>query len=212
MPIDIHVALQCLKYIIVRLSATRRGRGCHFFRKNEGCETREPQAVGMRFALVYPPMKPRSRLAGGVLLFLAVTGASCARPDLQIVTGQGTVVSAVPPRTAATAAKGREPLTIKLSAHVAPEPADVVARVRVEPDLRSRGLTIEWWTLDGVGGSHLITLDGDRAAIRHDYPIKGMEAGEYVVTARLTRNDGSQVKREARVNVVGGRTFTDDRF
>lgn len=102
---------------------------------------------------------------------------------------------------------------MKLSAYVAPEPGQIVARVRVEPDLRSRGLTIEWWTFDGVGGSHLINLEGDRAAIRHDYPIKGMEAGAYVVTARLTRNDGSEVKREARVIVVGGPTaFTGESF
>ena len=47
-------------------------------------------------------------------------------------------------------------LTLELSASIAPEPADVDVRMRLERDARSRALTIEWWNADGVGGSHLI--------------------------------------------------------
>lgn len=101
-----------------------------------------------------------------------------------------------------------EPLAISLSQNVAPAPAQVAVRVRVEPDARSRSLSIEWFTLDGVGGSHAITLEGDRAATRHEYPIKGMEAGEYIVTAVLHRDDGSELKRTAQLVVVGeGRRY-----
>jgi hypothetical protein len=102
---------------------------------------------------------------------------------------------------------------MELSALITPEPGTVRVRARVEPDPRSRALTIEWWTPDSVGGSHLITLEGDRAAITHDYEIKSMDAGSYVVTARLVRNDGSQIKREAQMLVVGDTTtFTTGSF
>ncbi len=89
------------------------------------------------------------------------------------------------------------------------EPAQVTALVRVEPDPRSRSLTIEWWTMDDlVGGSHLITLEGDRSATYHSYPIKRMEAGEYDVMAVLTRRDGTKVKKQTKVIVTGeGTTF-----
>ena len=97
----------------------------------------------------------------------------------------------------------RDALTMSLSANLAPEPGQVSVRMRVEPDARSRQLSVEWWTQDGVGGSHIITLEGDRAATRHEYPIKQIEEGEYIVTAVLLRDDGSEVKRTARLMVVG---------
>ena len=109
-------------------------------------------------------------------------------------------------------ARAGEPLAINLSHHVASEPAQVTAHVRVEPDTRSRTLTIEWWAFDDlVGGSHLISLEGDRSAIHYYYPIKRMEAGEYVVTAVLTRDDGTQERRQTKLIVSGeGTTFEVD--
>jgi hypothetical protein len=106
----------------------------------------------------------------------------------------------------------RDPLTISVSHHVINEPAQVIAFVRVEPDARSRSLTIEWWTMDDlVGGSHLIALEGDRSAAHYSYPIRWMEAGEYDVTAVLTRDDGTQVRRQTKVIVTGeGTTFDVD--
>jgi hypothetical protein len=97
----------------------------------------------------------------------------------------------------------RAPLTLKLSSHVAPAPAQVTARISVEPDPRSRRLTVEWWTQDGAGGSHVVSLDGDRAAMRQDFAIKRIEAGTYVVRAVLLRDDGSIVKKESNLIVVG---------
>ena len=90
-----------------------------------------------------------------------------------------------------------------VSAYVAPEPAQVVVHVRIESAARNRVLMIEWWSEDGVGGSHLVSLDGERTAIRQDYAITQMTAGEYIVTAVLRRDDGSDVRRNRRVIVVG---------
>lgn len=117
------------------------------------------------------------------------------------LTGLGLLLALTVP--VAATAKDDPPLTMTLSTHVATEPAQVFVRVRVEPDPRSRELSIEWWSQEGVGGSTSKTLSGDQEKPRHEYIIKRMEAGEYVVTARLTRDDGSQVKQETKVLVRG---------
>lgn len=111
------------------------------------------------------------------------------------------VAAGAVPRAAA-AAGGSEPLAIHVRTRMAREPADVLVRARVEPDPRSRELTIEWWSADGIGGSHLISLAGDRSATWHDYFIKRMEAGRYEVAAVLKRNDGTEVRRTITVIVL----------
>jgi hypothetical protein len=97
----------------------------------------------------------------------------------------------------------RAPLTITTSAHVVFEPAQVVVTARVEPDARNRQLTIEWWTDEGAGGSHSISLEGDNAAIRHGCTINRLVAGEYLVAAVLTRNDGTKVRQSTKLIVAG---------
>ncbi len=119
-------------------------------------------------------------------------------------------VSTAEPKTVDTKSS-RAPLTLKLSTTLAPAPAQVTARISVEPDARSRSLTVEWWSREGAGGSHALTLDGDRAAMRQDFAIKRIEAGEYVVRVILTRDDGSIVKKESNLIVVGeGSRFITD--
>lgn len=119
--------------------------------------------------------------------------------------------SAAEPRTSASKSTARAPLTLKLSSTLAPAPAQVTARISVEPDARSRSLTVEWWSLEGAGGSHALTLDGDRAATRQDFAIKHIEAGEYVVRVIVTRDDGSILKKESNLIVVGeGTRFMSD--
>jgi hypothetical protein len=104
-------------------------------------------------------------------------------------------------------------LSVAVSTHLASEPAQVIVRTRIEPDVRNRTLTIDWWSADGIGGSHSVSLDGNRAAIRHDCAMRRMAAGEYVVTATLTRSDGKQVLRTTRVVVIGeGDTFDADMY
>ena len=101
------------------------------------------------------------------------------------------------------AEKKPEPLSVKLSARISTIGSDVIVRARVEPDARSRELTIEWIGDDLSGGSHAITMDGARAAITHQYPLKGMAEGEYRVTAILRFSDGSEIRRSSMLMVIG---------
>ena len=96
----------------------------------------------------------------------------------------------------------RSPLHLALSPDVASAPARVTAHVRVEPDAHWDTLTIEWRQSDGRGGSHHVTLDGDRSTERQDYVIKRMEPGDYVISATLVRDDHSVLRREAKVSVT----------
>lgn len=142
----------------------------------------------------------RSHFLVLLLPVLAATGCASTSANLTLAAAHGPPVGAalVPQPRMST-----DPvLKLDLSAYYVSEPAQVTARLRVEPDARSRSLTIEWWTEDGVGGSHLIALEGDRAAIRHTYPIKRLAQGAYVVTAVLQRNDGTSVRRQRRMLVL----------
>jgi hypothetical protein len=110
------------------------------------------------------------------------------------------LIGAAPARAAE---KKVEPLALTMSHYMATAESDVIARMRVPPDERSRELVVEWVADDLSGGSHTITLDGARAAASHQYAIKRLMPGAYVVTAILRRNDGSEVKRAANVSVFG---------
>ena len=114
-----------------------------------------------------------------------------------------TAVLAVVGSTIVAAEKKPEPLTMKLSARISSAQSDVIVRARVEPDARSRELTIEWVAGDLSGGSHAISMDGARAAATHQYALKGMAPGEYQVTAILRFNDGSEIRRASTLMVVG---------
>ena len=103
----------------------------------------------------------------------------------------------------AVAEKKPEALTLKLSATVARAESDVLVRTRVEPDERSRGLTIEWVADDLSGGLHTIELDGENAAITHHYALKRMSPGQYLVTATLRLTGGKEIRRTSQLTVVG---------
>jgi len=114
-----------------------------------------------------------------------------------------TALLAVLGSTVGAAEKQPEALTVKLSARISPAAADVIVRARVEPDARSRELTIEWIADDLSGGSHAIAMNGARAAVTHQYALKGMAPGEYQVRAILRFNDGSEIRRATTLMVVG---------
>ena len=114
-----------------------------------------------------------------------------------------TAVLAAFASTAGAAEKKPDPLKIALSARISSAQSDVIVRARVEPDARSRELTIEWVAGDLSGGSHLISMDGARAAVTHQYALKKMAPGEYLVTAILRFNDGSEIRRASTLMVVG---------
>jgi hypothetical protein len=94
-----------------------------------------------------------------------------------------------------------EPLTIDVYPRVVTD-GPVSVRLRVEPNALSRTMEISWWSADGLGGSRTMEIDGDRAAIRYEFPIKRIDPGEYEVTAVLTRSDGTRVRRTVNVIVV----------
>jgi len=96
-----------------------------------------------------------------------------------------------------------EALELTLSASFVSAKKDVVVRTRVEPDARSRELTIEWVADDLSGGSHAISLDGDAARPTYHYRLRRLSPGNYVVTAVLLLNDGSEVRRTSKLSVIG---------
>ncbi len=102
----------------------------------------------------------------------------------------------------AEAADKPQPLTVKAPSFIGV--GDVVVRMRIEPDPRSRELTLEWVSDEDLsGGSHAITLNGARAAATHQFAIKRLSPGEHVVTAILKLSDGTEIRRAATVMVVG---------
>ncbi len=135
---------------------------------------------------------------------LSCTAACAARtsPDMH---GQAIARPAAIERVAGRSSSTSDgnPLSMDLSAYLTAAPAKVDVRLRVEPDVRTRSVTVEWWTPDGVGGSHLISMEGERAAIRQSYPITRLIQGEYHVVAVLKRSDGSEVRRTKVLIVVG---------
>jgi hypothetical protein len=133
----------------------------------------------------------------------AVTSASCANATQGTPLASATAMAAVSADVPTSRPRRAEPLEIDVYPRIASEHSDAWVRLRIEPDARSRSVDLEWFSADGGGGAHLITLEGERAAVRHQFPIKRLTAGEYEVTAILTRNDGTTVRRTATVLVVG---------
>ena len=108
-----------------------------------------------------------------------------------------------PGRAAEAADDKAAPLALKVSGYVAPAETDVILRMRVEPDERARELFIEWVSDDLSGGSHVIALEGARAAIAHQYSIKRLPEGTYVVSATVRFSDGSEARKQVNVIMVG---------
>ncbi len=134
---------------------------------------------------------------------LGAMSASCATAvrdtHVALATGMTAAPAAAAPRT-----PGADPLEVDVYPRITHAQSDAWIRVRVEPDPRSRTVDLEWFSADGGGGAHMITLEGDRAAVRHQFPIKRLAAGEYEIAAVLTRNDGTRVRRTTTMRVVEG--------
>jgi hypothetical protein len=134
---------------------------------------------------------------------LAMMGTSCAAAlDVPVVAASAARPGAPLPDVRRVADRA-EPLEMSVYPRVLWAQGDASVQLRIEPDPRSRSLHLEWWSDDGGGGSHLITLEGERAAMRHQFMIRRLAAGEYEVTAVLTRNDGTTVRRAVSVTVTG---------
>ena len=109
----------------------------------------------------------------------------------------------LPGRVAEAADDKPVPLTLRLNGYIGRAESDVIVRMRVERDERARELLVEWEGDDLSGGSHAIVLDGARAAVSHQYAIKRLPAGEYVVSATLRFNDGTETRKQVTVIMVG---------
>jgi hypothetical protein len=147
-----------------------------------------------------------SRYLGAIVLG-AVTTASCANAIQNTHMASAGILAAAPAAVAASAAPSGDPLELDVYPRITTAHGDAWVRLRIEPDPRSRSVDLEWFSAEGGGGAHLITLEGERAAVRHQFPIKRLAAGEYEVTAVLTRNDGTTVRRTTTVHVVGPEGF-----
>jgi hypothetical protein len=136
-----------------------------------------------------------------IVIVIGLTGASCAvapRPQLGIaVEAMSSAAGPTPARQAAA-----DPLRLEIYPRITTADGPASVRVRVEPSVLSRSLELSWWS-DGIGGSHLITLDGDRSARRYDMPIRRLDPGHYEVTAVLLRADGTRIRRSTSILVVG---------
>lgn len=96
-----------------------------------------------------------------------------------------------------------EPLKLQASQRIASEPADVMVLARLSRDEDNRSITLEWWTEDGVGGSHRTSLDGDQAPRHIQCWARNLPAGQYTVTATLTRAHGREIRQSTTLLVVG---------
>jgi hypothetical protein len=132
--------------------------------------------------------------------FIAVGCSARATPRTSLPPSRPPVGANVVRQPAAAPTKA---LKLDLSTYVGIEPVDVIASARVEPDTRSRWLMFEWRTPDGVGGSHLVSLDGESAPLRHVCAIAHMTEGDYIVSAVLQRDDGTFVRQQRFVRVLG---------
>jgi hypothetical protein len=137
-----------------------------------------------------------------IVVLMAIAAASCAtapRPRL----GMAVLPASLAP-VPATGQRGTpDPLGITVYPRMTFGDGTASVRMRVEPSVLSRSVEVSWWSTDGLGGSHLITLDGDRAARRYDVPIKRLDPGHYEVTAVLMRADGSRIRRSTTILVIG---------
>lgn len=145
-----------------------------------------------------------TRSASVLAILLATMSVSCAAAmDPAVALSSGRLPGGTLPDVPRQRVDAGDALTLDVYPRILWEQGDLSVQLRVEPDERSRTIELEWWSDDGGGGAHQITLEGERAAIRHQYMIKRLTAGEYEVTAILRRNDGTRVRRTATIYVTG---------
>ena len=135
-------------------------------------------------------------------ILLSVAATSCGATTTPLLANASPGFG-VRPSTAIVRGVQGEPLAIEVYPRIASGGDTVSVRLRVEPNELSRTVDVSWWSTDGLGGSHLMEIDGDRAAIRYEFPIKRIDPGEYEVSALLIRSDGTRVRRTVTVLVVG---------
>lgn len=138
-----------------------------------------------------------------LVMLAALTSTSCAAVASAPVLADARVgAAAVRPVSATVRAPQSDPLEVSVYPRIVTGDYASV-RLRIEPHALSRHVEVSWWSEDGLGGSHRVQVDGDRAAIRYEFPIKRIDPGVYDVTAVLTRADGTRIRRTTSVRVMG---------
>ena len=139
-----------------------------------------------------------------IVVLIGLTGAACAAaPAPRLGMARLPMDVAASGATRSQVSSARESLGVDVYPRIAMAGDAVSVRVLVEPSVLSRSVEISWWSADGIGGSHLITLDGAEAARRHDMPIRRLDSGHYEVAAVLLRADGTRIRRSTTLLVVG---------
>src|SRR5687767_6057577 len=111
-------------------------------------------------------------------IVLSVATVSCAATTAPVLANVSAGTRGRP-ATPITRGGEAEPLAIDVYPRIASSGDQVSVRMRIEPDVLSRSVEVSWWSIDGLGGSRLMEIDGDRAAMRYEFPIKRIDPGEY---------------------------------
>jgi hypothetical protein len=94
------------------------------------------------------------------------------------------------------------PVTVDVNPHVAFAPAYVRVTVRVEPNAENRNLTVIADSTEGYRRSD-VSLEGEGAAVVHQFEWPRMDAGEYDVSATVTSNVATLAKARTHLQVLG---------
>jgi hypothetical protein len=88
---------------------------------------------------------------------------------------------------------GSQPLSVRVTPAMAPEPAAVMVTVLVEADDRNRSLEISA-SSDDYFRSSQVQLEGRGARRVFDFQFHDIPSGQYEVTGTLTGTDGRRIE------------------
>ena len=106
--------------------------------------------------------------------------------------------------SAALPLDGGQPLTVRVTPAMAPEPASIMVTALVEADDRNRTLEITA-SSDDYFRSSQVQLEGLGARRTFDFELRDMPQGRYEVTGTLTGTGGRRVEVTRVFMVVGRR-------
>lgn len=101
-----------------------------------------------------------------------------------------------------TAISGEPPVSVRANPSVSMAPATVQLSVTVQPDARNRLLTVMTDSGQFYRSSEM-PLDGENSSRVQVFTFKNLPAGEYLVSARVGRDDGSDRVAETQLMVTG---------
>jgi hypothetical protein len=99
-----------------------------------------------------------------------------------------------------------EPVAVRVSSSVATAPATVVVTATVQRDEQNRSLVVAAESDDFLRSS-TIQLDGQDEARIHQFWLKSLPEGHYVVTALVQGSQGVRGIGRTTLEVVGGNTI-----